>query len=168
MKKINKSDISEDMLMLPLPVDLSIAIKSCEIGWIGINGKSIKMAYVELMDQFKFQILGGGVKNNTIQFQVNDKNWIDIKNFSSSVASGNAGFTYTILTDFRYRIHLEALRMITGHSLMDILYQGEINVQNDFSETEIKSYLKVLEKIWAKIEKDHQLDITKLELKDLD
>ena len=153
--------------MLPLPFDLSMAIKSCEIGWIGINDKSIKMAYVEQMDQFKFQILGGGVKNNTIQFQVNDKSWDKIKSLAALVASGNAGFTYTILTDFRYRIHLEALRMITGNSLMDILYQGEINVHNDFNEEDINSYQDVCNKIWLRIEKNPNLDISHLTLKDL-
>jgi hypothetical protein len=167
MKKNYKSGNPEVILMLPLPIDLSMAIKSCEIGWIGINDKSIKMASVELIDQFKFQILGGGVKNNTIQFQVNDKSWDKIKRLAALAASGNAGFTYTILTDLRYRIHLEALRMITGYSLMDILYHGEINVHNELNEADNKLYLTVCNKIWTKLNRDPQSDITKLALKDL-
>ena len=50
---------------------------------------------------------------------------------------------------------------------MDILYQGEINVHNDFNEEDINSYQDVCNKIWSRIEKNPSLDISQLTLKDL-
>ncbi len=73
------------------------------------------------------------------------------------------------MVDVCYRIHLEGLRLITGRSLMDILYLGEINVQNDIFDNSVDKelYKGVCNKISEKLLENIEFDITTLTLKDL-
>ena len=57
--------------------------------------------------------------------------------------------------------------MITGKSLMDILYFGEINVQNEFDAGDNEFYKSVCRIVNDMLLTDN-LDITKLTLKDID
>ncbi len=62
------------------------------------------------------------------QLKLTKKNWNNIKKESGKMASWETGPAYILFTVYHFRIHLEALRLLSGKSLMYILYHGEINV----------------------------------------
>jgi hypothetical protein len=152
---------------LPLPSDISWALNLAQGGYLGQVDKFIKLPEKENMTEFMYEIFAGGIKSNMSILKITKKEWINIIGLSSSLATGEMGVKYNIYTDYRFRIHLEALRLMTGKSLMDLLYHGEINIQNEFDETDNEMYLNVCDKIWSVVEKKPDLDLSQLTLKDL-
>jgi hypothetical protein len=152
---------------LPLPSDISWALNLAQGGYLGQVDKFIKLPEKENMTEFMYEIFAGGIKSNMSILKITKKEWINIIGLSSSLATGEMGVKYNIYTDYRFRIHLEALRLMTGKSLMDLLYHGEINIQNEFDETDNEMYLYVFDKIWSVVEKKPDLDLSQLTLKDL-
>lgn len=158
---------NEDVPMLPLPMDVSWALRSIEANLFGYDDNFIDLSKIESMSKFMYDVFAGGVKNNMAKLKLTQKIWKNIKKHSPETAMSNYGSEYFLLADYRFRIHLEALRLLSGKSLMDILYQGEINVQNEFTESDFQLYLKVCDQIWSMIEQDQSLDLTQLTLEDI-
>jgi hypothetical protein len=154
---------SEGVPNIGLPVDLSIALKVLEAGMFNQVDEFVQMSSMEILTKMQYMILAEGVKNNMTQLQMNEVIWNNLK----SLADGNTSQTFTLYVAVNYRIHLEALRMITGKSLMDILYFGEINVQNEFDAGDNEFYKSVCRIVNDMLLTDN-LDITKLTLKDID
>jgi hypothetical protein len=158
----------EDVPNLPLPVDVSISLKLLEARMFNQIDEFFPMSSREILTKVQYTILCGGVKNNMTQLQMNEEIWNNLKSYSEQFAAGKYGQTFNLGVAINYRIHLEALRMITGKSLMDILHEGEIYLQNEFDEVDNEFYRSVCRKIEDLLWEDHYLDITRLTLKDLD
>jgi hypothetical protein len=50
---------------------------------------------------------------------------------------------------------------------MDILYHGEIKVQNEFAESDFELYLSSCDKIWSMVQENPDMDISQLTLEDI-
>jgi len=154
---------------LPLPDNISWELKILEARFFDQIDEFYPMAKLEILTQTQYCILGGGVVNNFKELQMTEEIWNNGKSFTDFISSGEAGKSFKILVAANYRIHLEALRLITGKSLMDILYLGEISVQNELIDAgEKEFYLGVCKRITDMFYENPDLDITKLSFKDLD
>ncbi len=159
--------INEDVPMLPLPMDVSWALRSLEVNLMGCDDNYIDLSKIEAMSKLMYEVFAGGVKNNMTNFKLTHKLWKNIKKCSPETAVRNEGSEYFLLTDFRFRIHLEALRLLSGKSLMDVLYQGEVNVQNEFNKSDFELYLNVCNQIWSIVEKEPDLDLSQLTIENI-
>jgi hypothetical protein len=161
----------EGGLNYPLPAHLSYQLKILESRMFGQIDEFFLMSRYEILTQSQYSILGGGVVNNYKELQMTEEIW---KNGFSNDKVDNIDFftshPFNILVDVCYRIHLEGLRLITGKSLMEILYLGEISVQNDLFDNIVDKefYFGVCNKISEKLHENFELDITTLTLKDLE
>jgi len=156
----------------PLPAHLSLELKILETRMFGQIDEFFPMSRYEILTQTQYCILGGGVINNFKELQMTEENWEN--GFFMNEKLDNTEFLtahpFNILVDVCYRIHLEGLRLITGKSLMEILYLGEVSVQNDLFDDSVDKelYLSVCNKISERIQENPELDITTLTLKDLE
>lgn len=149
---------------LPFPSNFSMCVKLLEEEWKGYNDEWFRIISKESLDISKFQIIGGGVKNNLDNFHITEERWNNLKSLGKSI-----NLNYNLYTDFDYRIHVETLRILTGYDLFDILYEGEIRIHNELFDTgEItrQMYNKVCTQMWGKVVKNRKFDITTMELKD--
>ena len=127
------------------------------------------MAKIEELTQTQYVLLAGGVKSNMVKLKMTEEIWNNGKSFAEFIATGDTGHSFMLLVAFNYRVHLEALRILSGLSLMDILYEGEINVQNElFDAGEKEFYMGICNRIMDMLCENPDLDITKLSFKDLD
>jgi hypothetical protein len=154
---------------LPLPDNISWELKILEARFFDQIDEFYPMAKLEILTQTQYCLLAGGVVNNFKELQLTEEIWNNGKSFADFISSGEAGKSFKILVAVNYRIHIEALRLITGKSLMDILYLGEISVQNElFDAGEKEFYLGVCKRILDMLSENPDLDLTKLSFKDLD
>jgi len=153
---------------LPLPVNISWELKALEARFFDQIDEFYPKAKIEELTQTQYSILAGGVKSNMVKLKMTEEIWNNGKSFAEFIATGDTVHTFMLLVAGNYRIHLEALRMITGKSLMDILYMGEICVHNEFDEVDNEFYKSVCSKIHDMLLADHNLDITRLTMKDLE
>jgi hypothetical protein len=154
---------------LPLPVNISWELKNLEARFFDQIDEFIPMAKIEELTQTQYAILASGVKSNMVKLQMTEEIWNNHKSLAEFITTGEAGITFRLHVASNYRIHLEALRIITGMSLMDILYKGEICLQNElFDAGEKEFYLGVCKRITDMLSENPDLDITQLSLKDLD
>jgi hypothetical protein len=151
-----------------LPVDLSIALKMLEARIFNQVDEFFPMSSMEILTKMQYMLLAGGVRNNMTQLQMNEGIWNNLKNFADHFAAGNTNQTFTLCVAVNYRIHLEALRIIAGKSLMDSLYVGEISMQNEFDAGDDEFYKSVCRIVNDMLLADHNLDLTKLTLKDIE
>jgi len=152
----------KNAMRLPLPADVSWALNSIQVSYFDMADKFIRLPDKFIMTELMYQIFAGGVKNNMPQFRLTKKIWENIKGLSATVASGKEDIKFTVYADYRFRIHLEALRLITRKSLMEILFHGEISVQNELETDQL--YRSTCEKIWSMVEKDPSMDLSQLTL----
>jgi len=160
----------EGGLNYPLPDNLSWELKILESRMFDQIDEFFPMTRYEILTQTQYGILGGGVVNNFKELQITEEIW---KNgFTNDKVDNSALFTshpFNILVDISYRIHLEGLRLITGKSLREILYLGEISVQNELYDTgDMELYRSACNKIFERLQENPDLDITTLTLKDLE
>ncbi len=152
----------------PLPDYLSWELKILESRLFGQIDEFLPMSRYEILTQSQYGILGGGVVNNFKELQMTEeicKNRITKENSREFVTS----HPFNILVDVGYRIHLEGLRLITGKSLTDILYLGEISVQNDLCDSgDMGFYRSVCDRIYERLHENFDFDITTLTMKDLE
>ena len=154
---------------LPLPVNISWELKTLEARFFDQIDEFCPMAEIEELTQTQYGILAGGVKNNMVKLQMTEEILENSRSLAESIAAGDMGITVKILVAANYRIHLEALRILSGMSLMDILYKGEICVQNEiFDAGEKEFYYGICRRITDMLYENPDLDITKLSFKDLD
>ena len=118
---------------LPLPENLSHSLKMLESRFYLQIDEFVPTSSMEILTKTQYLILVGGVKNNMTQLQMNEKIWNNHIQLSDQVSTTHS---FIICVSFNYRIHLEGLRLMTGKSLMDILYLGEINIQNEFDKVD--------------------------------
>ena len=155
----------------PLPANLSWELKILESRMFGQIDEFFPMSRYEILTQTQYAILGGGVVNNLKELLMTEEIW---KNgFTNDKVDNSDFFTshpFNILVDVCYRIHLEGLRLITGKTLMEILYLGEISVQNDLFDDSVDKelYCSVCNKISERLHENFELDITTLTLRDLE
>jgi hypothetical protein len=154
----------------PLPFNLSYELKLLESRMFGQIDEFFPMSRYEILTQTQYCLLGGGVVNNFKELQMTEEIW---KNgFTNDKVDNSDFFTshpFNILVDVCYRIHLEGLRLITGKSLMELLYLGEVSVQNELYDTgDMEFYRSACNKIFERIQENPELDITTLTLKDLE
>lgn len=159
----------EDIPNFPLPTDVSFVLKNLESRFFNQIDEFYSVSRYEILTQTQYGLLGGGVINNMEKLQMTGEIWDNIKSFSDQIiTTGKIRSSFNILVALNYRIHLETLRLITGKSLMDILYLGEINVQNDISDSnDMDFYNSVGSKIYEMLCSNHDLDLTTLSLKDI-
>ena len=158
---------NEDVPILPLPGDVSWALRSLEVNLMGCDDNYIDSSKIATMHEFQYQVFSGGVKNNMPQLKLTQKKWNKIKKESVKMASWEDGSANILYTVYHFRVHLEALRLISEKSLIDILYLGEINVQNELDKADHELYHNTCDKIWSMIEKEPDLDLSQLTLRDL-
>ena len=155
----------------PLPSNLSYELKLLESRHFGQIDEFLPMSRYEILTQTQYGLLGGGVVNNFKELQMTEEIW---KNGFTNDKVDNSDFfashPFNILVDICYRIHLEGLRLITGKTLMEILYLGEISVHNDLMDDSVdrEFYFSVCNKISERLHGNFELDITTLTLKDLE
>jgi hypothetical protein len=157
-----------DMPNLPLPANISWELKDLEARLFEQVDEFYPMAKIEELTQSQYVILASGVKSNMVKLQLTEEIWNDSKSFAEFLASGDTGHTFMLLVAADYRIHLEVLRLITGKSLMDILYHGEIRVTNEFDEADKQFYKDVCKRIYECLNENHDLDLTSLTLANLE
>jgi hypothetical protein len=158
----------EEVPNFPLPAHLSWELKILESRLFGQIDEFFPIARYEILTQSQYSILGGGVVNNFKELQMTEEIWknrFTEQNCSELISK----HPFNILVAINYRIHLECLRLITGKSLMDLLYLGEVSVQNDLYDTgDMEFYRSVCDKIYERVHENFELDITTLTLKDLE
>ena len=158
----------EFQLWLPLPVDLSMAIKSLEIRFTGGIDKFVRMSELEDMDDLKYKILGGGVERNMYELQLDEKIWDNCKSMVHFIASGGSGVTYNIMADYRINISLTATRLVTGFSFLDILYKGQLYILDKFDKDgDYDLYESICDRIQEMIIQNPKLDLERLTLKNI-
>lgn len=159
----------EDIPNLPLPANISWVLKDLESRFFDQIDEFYPMAEIEELTQTQYGILAGGVKRNMVKLQMTEAIWSNSKSLAEFIAAGKIGHTSKLLVAYNYRIHLEALRILSGMSLMDILYKGEICVQNEiFDAGEKDFYMGICKRLTDMLEENPDLDITTLSYKDLD
>lgn len=153
----------------PLPDYLSLELKLLESRMFDQIDEFFPMSRYEILTQTQYSILGGGVVNNFTELQMTEDIWNNrfSKENSSELLTSHP---FNIIVDINYRIHLEGIRLITGKSLMDILYLGEISVQNDLFDNSVDKefYFRVCDKISDRLQDNFDLDLTTLTLKNLE
>lgn len=152
----------------PLPVEVAWALREIEVIHTGCVDNYIDSANLNPMSRFQHQVFSEGVKNSMSMLKLTQNDWDGIIERSTKMASGEAGAGINLFTHYRFRVHLEALRLLRGKSLMEILYLGEINVQNEFSETDIDLYNNTCEQIWSMVEQNPDMDISQITLGDIE
>lgn len=151
----------------PLPVEVAWALREIEVIHIGCVDNYIDSANPNPMSRFQHQVFSEGVKNSMSKLKLTQSDWDGIIERSTKMASGEAGAAINLFTHYRFRVHLEALRLLRGKSLMEILYLGEINVKNEFSEAEEELYVEICEQIWSMVQENPDMDISQLTLENL-
>lgn len=153
----------------PLPAYLSWELKLLESRMFDQIDEFFPMSRYEILTQTQYSILGGGVVNNFKELKMTEEIW---KNRFTNENSSDfiTSHPFNIMVDINYRLHLEGLRLITGKSLMDLLYLGEISVQNDLfvNSVDKEFYFRVCGKISERLHENFDLDITTLTLKNLE
>ncbi len=152
----------------PLPMEVAWALREIEVNHRGCVDNYIDSANLHPMSQFQYQVFSEGVKNNMSKLKLTKSDWDGILERSTKMASGEAGAAINLFTHYRFRVHLETLRLLRGKSLMEILYLGEINVQNEFSEAEEELYVETCEQIWSMVEQNPDMDISQITPGDID
>jgi hypothetical protein len=152
----------------PLPACLSWELKLLESRMFDQIDEFFPMSRYEILTQTQYVILMGGVVNNFKELKMTEEIW---KNRFTNENSSDfiTSHPFNILVDVCYRIHLEGLRLITGKTLMEILYLGESSVQNDLFDDSVDKelYCSVCNKISERLHENFELDITTLTLRDL-
>lgn len=164
----NEPDTENSGPYFPLPVDVAWALREIDVKLSGYEDNYIDSANLNKMSDFQYQIFAGGIKHNMSQLKLTQNDWAGIKERSTKMASGGAGTAITLFTHYHFRVHLEALRLLRGKSLMEILYLGEINVQNEFCEAEEELYVETCEQIWSMVEQNPDMDISQITLGDIE
>jgi hypothetical protein len=138
-------------MALPLPVNVSLAIKAIELSVVN----------TEIMNEVTHSIIDRGAANH-LDFE----NWNKLQEISNHFAAEQ---DFRILCAAPYRILLESVRLITGQSLLDILYLGATNVmKNELSLEDIKFCYVLCDAILDKVIANPGLDISTLTLADLE
>lgn len=165
---IKEPETDNSVPYYPLPVEVAWALREIDVKLSGYEDNYIDSANLNKMSDFQYQIFAGGIKHNMSQLKLTQNDWDGIIERSTKMASGEAGAGINLFTHYRFRVHLEALRLLRGKSLMEILYLGEINVQNEFSETDIDLYNNTCEQIWSMVEQNPDMDISQITLGDIE
>lgn len=169
-----KENLHKLNLDLPLPNDLSWALKGVEKHAQGIIDEFYPQARCEYLTELQFKILDAGIERNLNPLSLTEKIWDNIKSFSTFAAGGNiiscsgSVFNYNIFCDYRQSLALKAIKLITKCQNLDLLYQGigfildELDKDGDY-----EMYVSLCEKMEEMLMKDPNLNIENLSLKDL-